>query len=169
MSTLPADLRADCSRCAGLCCVVPAFYAVQGFAYDKPAHTACTQLTRNDRCAIHSNRVARGFPGCVGFDCYGAGQRVTQELLAGASWRSSPENAARAFAAYESYVALHRLMATLALAETSVPAALAAPLRAKREQLDDLCRTDDAKAGRLDVASLRAETNALLRESAGHG
>jgi hypothetical protein len=42
---LPSALRADCSRCAGLCCVVPAFFSVQGFAFDKPAHSTCRYLT----------------------------------------------------------------------------------------------------------------------------
>src|SRR5215471_14109732 len=113
MSTLPAALRADCSRCAGLCCVVPAFFSVQGFAFDKPAHTACAHLTAADRCAIHADRTARGFPGCVDFDCYGAGQRVTQELFHGTSWRRSAETAARMFRAYSCCLALHRSMAAL--------------------------------------------------------
>lgn len=29
---------------------------------------------------IHAERVARGFRGCVAYDCYGAGQRVTRAL-----------------------------------------------------------------------------------------
>jgi hypothetical protein len=90
---LPASLRADCSRCAGLCCVVPAFYSVQGFAFDKPAYSACKYLTLENRCAIHTGLAARGFSGCVAFDCYGAGQRVTQELFNGMSWRTLDETA----------------------------------------------------------------------------
>jgi len=166
MSTLPAALRADCSRCAGLCCVVPAFYAMQGFGFDKPAHTPCAHLTSADRCAIHSERAARGFPGCVDFDCYGAGQRVTQ-LFGDTSWRDSRETAARIFSTYACYLALHRLMAALALAEVAASPLLAERLRAKRDHLDELCRTEDAKSGRLDVAALRAETASLLRETAG--
>jgi hypothetical protein len=33
------DLTADCSRCVGLCCVVPAFAASADFAIDQPAGT----------------------------------------------------------------------------------------------------------------------------------
>lgn len=118
---LPSHLKADCSRCAGLCCVAQAFYSVQGFAFDKPAHTPCRYLTRNNRCDIHAQREARGFPACVTFDCYGAGQRVTQELLNGMNWRTSKQVAAQVFAAYTRYLVLHRLMATLAIAETVLP------------------------------------------------
>lgn len=165
MSTLPAALRADCSRCAGLCCVAPAFYSVQGFAFDKPAHEPCAHLTTADRCAIHAERAARGFPSCVGFECYGAGQRVTQDLFHGTSWRSSAETAARIFAAYSSCLALHRLMAALALAERCASPSLAARLRAKRDELDELCRREAAKGGRLDVERASAETTRLVREA----
>jgi len=178
--TLPASLRADCARCAGLCCVVPAFYSIQGFGFDKAAHSACRHLTPGNRCSIHDERNQRGFAGCVGFDCHGAGQRVTQELFAGADWRASDDLATRMFAAYESCVALHRLMALLALAESAVDQALrrgvginlgravSTPplrdqLRAKRDQLDELCRSAGAGTARLDIATLRRETYALIR------
>ena len=167
MSTLPAALRADCSRCAGLCCVVPAFYAVQGFGFDKPAHEPCAHLTVADRCAIHAERAALGFPSCVGFECYGAGQRVTQEIFPGTSWRSSAETAARVFAAYSTCVALHRFMAALALAERNASAPLAARLRAKRDELDELCRSEDAKHGRVDIRRVSAEAADLVREALG--
>src|SRR5262245_59869668 len=103
---LPATLRADCSRCVGICCVADAFYAVQGFAFDKPARSACRHLTGENRCAIHTERAALGFSACTGFDCHGAGQRVTGDLGIGADWRNSHETAARVFAAYETYLAL---------------------------------------------------------------
>jgi hypothetical protein len=32
-------------------------------------------------------RAERGFRGCIAFDCLGAGQRVTQELFGGRSWK----------------------------------------------------------------------------------
>jgi hypothetical protein len=118
---LPPNLKADCSRCAGLCCVAHAFYSVQGFAFDKPARTPCRHLTLDNRCGIHTQRVSRGFPACVGFDCYGAGQRVTQELCSGVNWRTSKQAAAQVFAAYTRYLVLHRLMATLVLAEAVLP------------------------------------------------
>jgi len=164
--TLPASLRADCARCAGLCCVVPAFYSLQGFGFDKPAHSACRHLTAGNRCGIHDERSSRGFVGCVGFDCYGAGQRVTQELFAGADWRASRDIATRMFAAYESCITLHRLMAQLALAETITAASspsLSKQLRVKRQQFDELCRTEEAGTGKLDLATLQRETYALIR------
>jgi hypothetical protein len=162
---LPSALRADCSRCAGLCCVVHAFYSVQGFAFDKPAHSACRYLTLENRCAIHTRLASRGFPGCVAFDCYGAGQRVTQELFNGMSWRTSDETAVRnLFSAYTSFLALHRLMAMLALAEATVSPPLDTQMRLKREQLNDLCRSEQAKRGSLDIATLQNDVLELVRK-----
>jgi hypothetical protein len=163
---LPSALRADCSRCAGLCCVVPAFYSVQGFAFDKPAHSACRYLTLKNRCAIHPKLAARGFPGCVGFDCYGAGQRVTQELCDGRGWRTLDEMAVQnLFAAYTGYLALHRLMAMLALAEATVAPPLDTQMRLKREQLNALCGSEEARSGNLNIATLQNEVFTLARQA----
>lgn len=89
-----AHLRADCSRCAGLCCVAPVFAASADFAIDKPAGVACLDLADDFRCGIHAELRNRGFPGCTVFDCFGAGQRITQETFGGRTWRQAPELAA---------------------------------------------------------------------------
>ena len=83
-------LRADCSRCAGLCCVAPAFAASADFAIDKPAGVACPNLADDFRCGIHAQLRDRGFPGCTVFDCFGAGQHITQGTFGGRTWRESP-------------------------------------------------------------------------------
>jgi hypothetical protein len=143
--------------------VVPAFYAVQGFAFDKPPHSACRHLTLENRCEIHGTLAARGFPGCVSFDCYGAGQRVTQELN-GMSWRTSDKSAVQTlFSTYSSCVVLHRLMGMLALAEATVAPPLDAQLRSKRAQLDELCRSAGARTGSLDLTKLRNDVFDLVR------
>jgi hypothetical protein len=77
------DLRADCARCLGLCCVVPAFAASADFAIDKPAGRACPNLADDHRCRIHSRLREKGFRGCTVYDCFGAGQRVVQDLFDG--------------------------------------------------------------------------------------
>lgn len=84
-------LRADCSRCAGLCCVALAFDQGELFAFDKPAGAACVHLDREFRCRIHPTLEAQGFSGCAHYDCLGAGQRATQEVFGGASWREHAE------------------------------------------------------------------------------
>ena len=87
--TLP-DLTPDCGSCDALCCVVLAFDAGDAFAFDKPACTPCHNLTAGNRCRIHADLADQGFAGCVRFNCHGAGQKVTQDLFKGRSWRDNP-------------------------------------------------------------------------------
>ena len=85
-----STLRADCARCAALCCVALAFDRSELFAIDKPAGACCPHLGHAGQCSIHAQRLQRGFGGCVGYDCLGAGQRVVQDLFGAASWQDDP-------------------------------------------------------------------------------
>ncbi len=84
------SLRGDCARCAALCCVAVAFDRSESFAFDKPANTPCGNLDGAFGCALHARLADNGFRGCAAYDCYGAGQIVTQEMFGGRSWRDDP-------------------------------------------------------------------------------
>jgi len=84
--TLPV-LQSDCSSCFGLCCVLLPFSAVSGFGVDKPGGRPCHHLGGDDRCGIHTTLREDGWPGCTVFECFGAGQQVSQVTYAGVSWR----------------------------------------------------------------------------------
>ena len=93
--TARSELRADCARVRGLCCVVPAFTVSSDFAIDKPSGVACPNLAADDfGCSIHGELRERGFPGCTVYDCFGAGQRVVQQHFGGREWRT-PRRSAR--------------------------------------------------------------------------
>ena len=83
-----ASFRGDCDRCAGLCCATLSFERGPLFALDKPAGEACPHLGPDCRCTIHADRAARGFAGCIAYDCLGAGQ-LTTALFRGLDWRDS--------------------------------------------------------------------------------
>ena len=108
------DLRADCQRCFGLCCVAPAFSASADFAIDKDAGQACPNLRSDFRCRIHSALAQRGFPGCAVYDCFGAGQKVAQVTFAGRDWRRVPESAEQMFEVFMIMRQLHELLWYLA-------------------------------------------------------
>jgi hypothetical protein len=146
------DLVADCGSCAALCCVATSFERSEDFAYDKPASVRCTNLTASDRCAIHTERVERGFVGCTLYDCYGAGQRATRDYARDPSARD------RAFLALRE---VHELLFLLTEAAALCPAS-EATLRA---QLDALVGVLDALGGtsQLALAEQRAAAHALLR------
>lgn len=104
------ELRADCARCAGLCCVAAGFSASADFAIDKPAGEPCPNLDAQFRCQIHGHLRDRGFAGCAAYDCFGAGQHVTQVTFGGRSWLSDPDIAGPMFEAFTVMRQLHELL-----------------------------------------------------------
>ncbi|MGR6964812.1 pentapeptide repeat-containing protein [Geodermatophilus sp. URMC 61] len=159
-----ARLRADCTRCAGLCCVAPAFAASADFAIDKPAGHACPNLRDDDRCAIHAQLRERGFPGCTVFDCFGAGQQTVQVTFAGAPhWRDSPAQAASVFAAFGVQRLLHELLwyLTEALA-LDAAAPLHRDLAAVHERTARLTTAGPDELAAVDADAIQAEAGALL-------
>ncbi|HSK92001.1 MAG TPA: pentapeptide repeat-containing protein [Euzebyales bacterium] len=158
-----SSLRADCDRCVGLCCVAPAFSASTDFAIDKPAGQACPNLQADLRCGIHHRLRRSGFPGCAVYDCFGAGQQVTQVTFGGGDWRRTPHIAGQMFATFAVMRQLHELLWYLTAALT---------LRAAREvhgalrrALDDTERLTHAgpdELADLDVAAHRQAVNAVL-------
>jgi hypothetical protein len=159
-----ARLRADCTRCAGLCCVAPAFAASADFAIDKPAGRACPNLRDDDRCSIHAQLRERGFPGCTVFDCFGAGQQTVQVTFTGAPrWRDSPEQAAAVFAAFGVQRLLHELLwyLTEALA-LDAAGPLHSELGAAHERAARLTTAGPDELAALDADALQAEAGALL-------
>jgi pentapeptide repeat protein len=154
-----ARLRADCSRCAGLCCVAPAFAASADFAIDKPAGHACPNLRDDDRCGIHAELRERGFPGCTVFDCFGAGQQTVQVTFAGSRDLRSPE----VFAAFGVQRQLHELLwyLTEALA-LDAAAPLHRELAAAHQRTGRLTGAGPDELAAVDPAALRQEAGALL-------
>jgi uncharacterized protein YjbI with pentapeptide repeats len=171
------ELRADCGRCVGLCCVALAFAASADFAFDKPAGDACPNLRPDARCGIHARLREEGMPGCVAYDCFGAGQHVTQVTFEGADWRGSPEAAERMFEAFTVMRQLHELAwyLTESLALTAAQpvhdelrAALVEIQALTREPADDLVVAD--VAGRREpIGALLGKASELARAGAGPG
>lgn len=157
------DLRADCTRCFGLCCVVPAFSASADFAIDKAAGQPCPHLSPGFRCGIHRQLRPRGFPGCAVYDCFGAGQKVAQVTFGGQDWQQAPHTARQMFAAFTVMRQLHELLWYLAEA-LALPAArpLHGELRRALEQTERLSGSRAGALVALDVAGHRRHVNALL-------
>jgi uncharacterized protein YjbI with pentapeptide repeats len=157
------QLQADCASCFGLFCVALPFAASSDFAVDKPAGKPCGNLRTDFRCGIHTSLRERGFSGCTVFDCFGAGQKVSQVTFGGRDWREAPETAGRMFEVFPVMRKLHELMryVTEALA---LPAAAAVhgDLRRALGELDDRTRGSAESLAELDVDALRGEVNASL-------
>lgn len=106
----PADLQADCERCFGLCCVALPFAASADFAIDKNAGQPCPNLRADFRCGVHNTLRQRGFRGCTVYDCFGAGQKVSQSTYGGRDWQQAPESARQMFEVFPIMRQLHELL-----------------------------------------------------------
>ncbi|MEV8638411.1 pentapeptide repeat-containing protein [Streptosporangium sp. NPDC051023] len=157
------DLRADCANCFALCCVVPAFSASTDFPIDKNAGQACPNLQPDFRCGIHAHLRQRGFRGCTVYDCFGAGQKVSQVTFGGNDWRSAPRTARQMFEVFPVMRDLHELLwyLTEALAlPQSRP--ISGELGRTLEEIDLLTRENPGVLAKTDVAALRRDVNVLL-------
>ncbi|WP_405490596.1 pentapeptide repeat-containing protein [Streptomyces sp. NBC_00096] len=156
-------LRADCTNCFALCCVALPFAKSTDFAVNKPAGTPCKNLRQDFRCGIHTRLRDEGFPGCTVFDCFGAGQQVSQVTFGGRDWRTHPGTAGAMFEVFPVMRHLHELLFYISEALT-LPAA--GPVHADlRTALADTTRwteaTPEALAD-LDITPLRQQVNSLL-------
>jgi uncharacterized protein YjbI with pentapeptide repeats len=161
-----SSLRADCGRCFGLCCVAPAFSASADFAIDKPAGQPCPNLQPDFRCGIHEGLRQHGFRGCAAYDCFGAGQRVSQVTFGGLDWRADPHRARQMFGVFAVMRQLHALLWYLSDALAS-PAAqpVHAELRQALEATDRMARGRADDLLELDVRAHHEEVTALLRRA----
>jgi uncharacterized protein YjbI with pentapeptide repeats len=157
------ELRADCANCFALCCVAPAFAASVDFAIDKGAGRPCPNLHADFRCGIHADLRDKGFRGCTVYDCFGAGQKVSQSTFGGRDWRDGPDTARRMFAVFPVMRDLHELLWYLTEA-LALPAArpLADRLDHKRREIERLTEGGPDDLLKVDVAACRREANTLL-------
>jgi uncharacterized protein YjbI with pentapeptide repeats len=161
------ELSADCSRCVGLCCVALAFAKSVDFAFDKAAGDPCVNLDDGFGCRIHPILRERGFKGCTVFDCFGAGQQVTQRTFDGATWRDDAEVRGAMFAVFPIVRQLHELLWYLSEA-LRMPAAghLHPALRRAAAEVRAAAEAAPADILDLDLEVLRAPAAQLLRDAA---
>ncbi len=163
---LRSVLRPDCAKCAGLCCVAPAFSLSADFAIDKAAAEPCPNLRADFACGIHARLRDLGFPGCAAYDCFGAGQRVVQELFGGEDWRANPAIATRMFAAFSLVRQLHELLWYLTEA-LALPATrpLQGELRKACDEVEGLVGSGLATLETADAATCWQRVNTVLRRA----
>ncbi|MFC9285302.1 pentapeptide repeat-containing protein [Streptomyces sp. NPDC057052] len=156
-------MRADCANCFGLCCVALPFARSADFAVNKPAGQPCSNLQSDFRCGIHTQLRDKGYPGCTVFDCFGAGQKVSQITFGGTDWRRAPKTARPMFEVFPVMRQLHELLWYVTEALDLAPAR---PVHKELWQalahIDGLTRGSAESITELDVNALRGEVNTLL-------
>nr|WP_051287436.1 pentapeptide repeat-containing protein [Paenibacillus taiwanensis] len=160
------QLRAKCEDCFGLCCVALPFAASVDFAVDKQAGSPCSNLQPDFRCGVHTRLRQLGFRGCTVYDCFGAGQKLSQHTYAGRDWRHAPQYAQQMFDVFPIMWQLHELLWYLTEALTLQAAhSIHATLRAALYETESFTNLDAEALGKLNVAAHRANVNALLLQA----
>jgi uncharacterized protein YjbI with pentapeptide repeats len=157
------DLKADCARCFGLCCVIPAFTKSVDFAITKPAGRPCRNLQADSRCQIHDRLRPAGFQGCDVYDCFGAGQQVSQVTFGGQDWRDSPAVAAQMSEVFPVVRQLHELLWLLQAArELLSPDPLCEELTEALDATERLSCASPKVLRNTDITVIRSPINDLL-------
>lgn len=162
----PENLLADCGSCFGLCCVALPFAKSSDFAVDKAAGEPCRNLLGDSRCGIHSTLREKGFPGCAVYDCFGAGQKVSQSSFAGRDWRQQPSNSSEMFAVFPIMRDLHELLWYLAdVRDRDSTSPLHNRIGHEYDELEALTESAPEVLLSVDVSGLRSRINELLIEA----
>ncbi|MCR8643254.1 pentapeptide repeat-containing protein [Paenibacillus sp. N1-5-1-14] len=157
------SLQADCEQCFGLCCTALPFAASVDFAIDKPAGTPCSNLQDNFRCGVHTKLRQIGFRGCTVYDCFGAGQKLSQITFKEKNWRTNPDSAQLMFEVFPTMWQLHELI--WYVTEASSLAATRSIHKDLKQILEETITLSDLPPEQLKEVSIsvqRAHVNVLL-------
>ncbi len=154
-------LVSDCASCFGLCCVLLPFSASAGFGVDKPGGRPCLNLADDDRCGIHATLREDGWPGCTVFECFGAGQQVSQVTYSGVSWRQQ-DNLGEMGAVLSVMRQLHEMLVHLGEVERRSPDPEAV---AAATEVEALTGADPEALLTFDIDDLHGRVGRLLADA----
>lgn len=160
------ELRANCENCFGLCCVALPYAKSADFAFNKEGGTPCRHLCSDFRCEIHQNLREKGFRGCTVYECYGAGQRVSELTYVGKDWRENQAMKEEMFKVFPIMQQLHEMLWYLYEAlHREETKSIMEELKLAFSQTDGLTKLSPEKILELDVTGHRANINELLLQT----
>lgn len=158
-----SPLHADCENCFGLCCIALPYAASSDFAKDKAAGIPCSNLQSDYRCCVHTELREIGYRGCTVYDCFGAGQQVSQNTFEGKDWRQFPEAKDAMFSVFPIMWQLHELLWYLTQA-LHLPAVstIHHELESSYEKTKQMIAQPSDALLQVDIGSHRASVNTWL-------
>jgi uncharacterized protein YjbI with pentapeptide repeats len=160
------NLRVDCEKCFGLCCVALYFSKSEGFPTDKVAGKPCVNLQQNFTCSIHTNLRNQGLKGCTAYDCFGAGQKVAQITYNGCDWSKEKESSNQMFDVFLVMRQLHEMLWYLNQAiSLKENISIHDEIRVMIEDTDKLTYLNSDSLIELDIQTHQDKVNALLFET----
>lgn len=137
------------------------------FAFDKPGGSPCHNLDDDFGCRVHDRLRPLGMAGCTTYDCFGAGQTVTQRFYADHGWRDAGQSAQEVFEVFTSVRRLHEMLFLLHDALRHLPAEheLSARIRSIAQETEALTGPTAYDVLGVDVDQHRLAVGPLLREA----
>lgn len=160
------ELKIDCEKCFGLCCLALYFSASDGFPVDKESGKPCINLQSDFKCSVHNNLIKRGFKGCTAYDCFGSGQKVAQVTYKGKSWMQSPELANQMSEVFLIMRQLHEMLWYLKEASVlDISDTIKAKINSIIEETEKITTMGAEQLIDLDITSHRVKVNSLLSQA----
>lgn len=159
------SLKADCSKCSGICCTALFFSKIDGFPENKPEGKPCMHLQKDFKCKIHKELEKNKLKGCIGYDCFGAGQHVTQSVYFGQTWQNTPEKAKEIFDVFIVVFQLYQIRYFLLESMLILPAqTLKKDIKALIEENEMICNCKPQDTLVFDIEDYRTRANVLLKQ-----
>jgi uncharacterized protein YjbI with pentapeptide repeats len=164
--TMNDYLKSDCTQCFGLCCVALPYGKSSDFPFKKDGGEPCQNLCSDNSCKIHEGLREKGFRGCVSYECFGAGQHVSQTIYKGLDWRENSERASEIFEVFPIVQQLHEMLLYLnqALNLRETQSFHSVLQRLYNETLHLTERTPE-EILQIDIVSHRSKVNQVLLET----
>ncbi len=157
-------LTIDCEKCCGLCCVALYFSKSDGFPTDKAAGKPCVNLMSDFSCSIHSKLIECKMKGCLAYDCFGAGQMVTQSIYHGSDWKSMPEISEQMYKVFLIVWQLHQMLWYLVEASSLVSDSdIKSDIDALINENENITKLSPDEILNFDIDKYKSKINNILR------
>lgn len=158
-------LKIDCSKCSSLCCTALFFSKMDGFPENKEAGKPCIKLQNNFLCKIHHELETKNMKGCIGYDCFGAGQHVTQTIYKGETWQTSKEKSKEIFDAFIMIFQLYQIRYFLEESKIIIPAKeLWSEVQELINENETICNSAPQNILDFDIENYRNKVNIILKQ-----
>ncbi len=158
------EWTSDCQQCMGLCCVALPYMESADFPSDKPIGEPCVHLSTMNHCAIHDSLRTCGYKGCVTYECFGAGQYVSQTLYAKQSWRENPYLSKEMFAVFPVVQRVHEMIVYLNEAIAVAGDVLVEELLSLKQALMERTEQMPNAIMQIDIDRFHGQVGQLLNE-----
>ncbi|MGL5676802.1 MAG: pentapeptide repeat-containing protein [Cellulosilyticaceae bacterium] len=158
------ELHIDCKNCSGLCCVALYCSKIDGFPENKDAGVPCKHLEADFKCDIHGELIEKNLRGCLNYECFGAGQKVTRMYADKGGWEQNPSQRAEIYQVFLGVTQLYQMRWYLLQAlELHVSSERDGAIEKLIQENGEIVEQEPKKILSYDLEAYRERVNVLLK------